>query len=230
MQNKYLIISAVTAIVITLGAGTYIFLKTNAKNSNNNTSNESLQTNISVSSPASTDDEDNILGTTNSTNAIVKLPPGDSCVCNINAYCIDPDIYANTSHTPGGSIAYRMPTHLPNEADFNTMLRVKGYNNNWLQIAEVYDLSGAEKYNNNWIFSALIGVSTKQDSITPLYKNTNTASGKMPTGIIGAERTVVLFKCCNNWVYTEGVNVDGSNFMGWLAPQYQCSNPVSTCP
>jgi hypothetical protein len=64
--------------------------------------------------------------------------------------------------------------------------------------------------------------------LIPLYSNPDTTSNVM-NKLSGAQ-TVQVINVCKNWAYIKGKDSSKKTVEGWLAPNDQCSNPLTTCP
>lgn len=97
--------------------------------------------------------------------------------------------------------------------------------NNWLRIS-IEDLNLTEV----WVKTGSVGVSTRNyngEDIN-LYQDSNIKSKRI--SYLKGEQIVIIMKVCNDWAFIEGIGENNQIVHGWLQPDMQCGDTVSTCP
>jgi uncharacterized protein YgiM (DUF1202 family) len=140
--------------------------------------------------------------------------------CNIYAYVIDKDPNGLNVRSGAGKTFKSLGKIMPDED--GVMLEVVGATGGWLLIDNAETLSGAETFSGQgWVFAPMLGTSTRGKS--KLYSQANTKSKAVAT--VPTEAEVVIVGCSGDWA-----KVKYGGKQGWLAPDHQCGNPVTTCP
>ena len=140
--------------------------------------------------------------------------------CKIYAYVIDQDPNGLNVRKGAGTNFGILGKILPDEN--GVIVDVIGSSVNWLVIENVETIDGEKAFDGKgWVFASMLGTSTRGKS--KLYAAANTKSKVLAT--LPTEEEVTLLSCAGKWA-----KVKSGNRQGWLAPENQCGNPVTTCP
>lgn len=147
--------------------------------------------------------------------------------CDVYAYVTDEDpkgLYVREG--PAGK------TEALTSVPQNTIVHIVAVNDGWLRIdgADFELSSGLNRYNfkPGWVYHKHIGLGLRGEAYhsgtkTPLHTRPDKASAE--AGQTKADQLMVG-DCLGKWLYVIGS--DGSG--GWLPPENQCPNPVTSCP
>lgn len=143
--------------------------------------------------------------------------------CNITAFVIDKDPKGlNVRSAPGESqkIIGKLPT-----TTIGVIVDITGSKGNWVQISRAESPDKVEFQGTGWVYSQLLGTSTRGYGTqgVSVYKSANTQSSVM--GRIPPATGVKLLGCSQSWAL-----VENEGLKGWIEPEAQCGNPLSTCP
>jgi uncharacterized protein YgiM (DUF1202 family) len=143
-----------------------------------------------------------------------------STACSISAYVIDKDANGLNVRSGAGKTFKNLGVIMPDED--GVMLDVIGATGSWLLINNAETLSGKNTFSNKgWVFASMLGTSTRGDS--KLYAKASAKSKSVAT--VPTESEVTILGCAGGWA-----KVKYGSKQGWLAPDHQCGNPVTTCP
>jgi SH3-like domain-containing protein len=108
-----------------------------------------------------------------------------------------------------------------------TVVTVAGAQSPWLYVTPGPEAPGGLAA-PGWIQGSRLAIQVRSadgsDLPVPLYE-TPTADAA-PIGEIATGTEVPLWDCVGAWLQVQSPG----DAPGWLAPQHQCSNPLSTCP
>jgi hypothetical protein len=147
--------------------------------------------------------------------------------CDVYAYVTDPD--------PKGLYVRKGPegkTEALTSVPLNTIVHIVAVSDGWLRIDKAdFELSsGLNRYNfkPGWVYHKYIGVGMRGEAYhsgkkTPLHTRPDSPSAE--AGKTRADELTVG-DCKEDWLYV----IDPSGPRGWLPPDKQCPNPVTTCP
>lgn len=144
-------------------------------------------------------------------------------VCNLEAYVIDPDPKGlNVRAAPDAKSA--VLAVIPQDGD-GTIVQIKASEGAWLQIATATTIEGRQVYKGKgWVYGPLVGTSTRWEGRDhTLYTSANLKSA--PLGKIPGEKELKLQGCSGAWP-----KVQWKSLQGYLPPDQNCPNPVTTCP
>lgn len=153
----------------------------------------------------------------------------DECNCSFWAYVVDEDPKGlNVRDKPGktGIVISRIP-YCDYDAAFISV-HVVDMKNGWMKIDGWTDGYVTSKFQEDaWIFGRLAETSVRGIAAT-MY---NGPSYKEPTrGQFPGEEGFMITDCKGKWVYGSASNKGSNQLKGWLAPEGQCPNAVTTCP
>jgi len=154
------------------------------------------------------------------------------CPCLVNGFLIDPDTTGTyIRNAPKGEVIdtiYRSEPY--------TGIEVALGDGKWLQVSRVFDYDETDytASRGGWIFGQLVGVDTRNygGAILKLYGEPTKGSdivSVIPGEMIYAHSPMIM-DCCEDWAYIYVRDTLGNEYEGWLEPEMQCSNPVTTCP
>jgi SH3-like domain-containing protein len=140
--------------------------------------------------------------------------------CKLQAYIIDKDKNGLNVRSKPSSASATLAT-IPFDED-GVIVRIIGANNNWVLIGHAETVEGTEVFaGKGWVFAQLLGTSTRY-KVKLLQEPLKKSAG---TGFVPVEAEVKLMTCKGEWV-----RVEYKKLAGWLEPDAQCPNPVTTCP
>lgn len=140
--------------------------------------------------------------------------------CKIYAYVIDKDPNGLNARRGAGTNLGILGKIMPDEN--GVIVDVIGSSGSWLVIENVETIDGEKAFDGKgWVFASMLGTSTRGKS--KLYAAANTKSKVLAT--LPTEEEVTILSCAGKWA-----KVKSGNRQGWLAPENQCGNPVTTCP
>ncbi|MEB3180589.1 MAG: SH3 domain-containing protein [Nostocaceae cyanobacterium] len=141
--------------------------------------------------------------------------------CQFSAYVNDKDPKGlNVRYAPGSN--QRVIAKLPRkDAIFVEIIACEG---EWVQISKAESNDKVEFRGKGWVYAPLLGISTRGYGTNGvfLYASASTNSKKLTR--IPADMAVKLLGGDGAWVF-----VKYQNLRGWLAPDDQCPNPLTTC-
>jgi SH3-like domain-containing protein len=162
------------------------------------------------------------VGYQNQVVAFAGLPAEEIAVtpCKLQAYVIDKDKNGLNVRAKPSSASASLAT-IPFDDD-GVIVNIIGASNNWVLIDKAQAVSGAEVYaGKGWVFAQLLGTSTRY-KVKLLPEPSKKSAG---VGFVPVEAEVKLLSCKGAWV-----RVEYKKLAGWLEPDAQCPNPVTTCP
>lgn len=106
----------------------------------------------------------------------------------------------------------------------DVIVTISGFSGGWYEISKAENVGGETIFQNRgWIHSSLLGMQIAE-SDARLYAQPKKNSRVLMT--LKAEQTAVkLIACQSDWV-----KIQTGGKIGWLSPNGQCGNPVTTCP
>ncbi len=147
--------------------------------------------------------------------------------CDVNAYVVEEDENGlNVRSGPGKE--QKVIAVLTGTDQDEQVVHITGISGNWVRISTAEALDGKSLFKGTgWVFASKLGTSVRPDGKgayeARLYEEPNIKSpvvGKIP-----AEDGTVILSCKGKWV-----QVKNDKLKGWLSPEGQCPNPVTTCP
>jgi SH3-like domain-containing protein len=143
--------------------------------------------------------------------------------CQIRAYVIDKDPQGlNVRSGPGNDskIIDILPTNT-----IGVIVNLNASQGDWVQLSKAQSPGKIEFQGSGWVYSQLLGTSTrgydtKSVAVYDSPSNQSTEIGRIPSA-----RSTKLISCNQSWAL-----VEYQGLKGWIAPDSQCPNPLSTCP
>jgi len=142
--------------------------------------------------------------------------------CQISAYVVDKDPKGlNVRSGPGNS--YKIIGNLPTNTA-GVIVDLKASQGHWVQLTKAESPEKVEFQGTGWVYSQLLGTSTRGygSGGVSVYTSANPQSSAV--GRIPAATSVKLLGCDRSWAFVEYEKI-----RGWIAPDDQCSNPLTTC-
>ena len=92
-----------------------------------------------------------------------------------------------------------------------------------------WDENWMEEYEFVWIKQGVVGLNTENydGQVVNLFEYPDRSSNV--SGRFANPQTVVVLDVCENWAYVEAKDENNKPIYGWLPPEDQCANPLSTC-
>lgn len=115
-------------------------------------------------------------------------------------------------------------TILKNIKNDDVIVTISGFSGGWFEISKAENVGGDTIFQDRgWIHSSLLGMRVA-NADARLYvqpkKNSHVLMKLKPE-----ESAVKLIGCQNDWI-----KIQLGSKTGWLSPNGQCGNPVTTCP
>ena len=169
--------------------------------------------------------------------AVVELgAQTDEIKCSAGAYVIyDGPNGLNVRNKPDGKVITRLPA--------GAMVTIIAYKDGWVKIGEA-DYPGDEEFAkknhhpckegwtdlkdiNGWIFAKLLGTSVRNyDPGKDEYLLAeNILTSKKTVKFEDTEAVVIVLECSGDWL-----KVQYRDKPGWLNPELNCPNSLTTCP
>ena len=153
--------------------------------------------------------------------AIFAVRPAEAQVqpCELTAYVIDPDT-AGLNVRRGPSVGSESVARIDPGAE----VTVIGASGNWLRIrdATIPETGDTIFHGSGWVYARMLGTQTGSRGPVPLVAEPR--AGARVLRRLHAEQEVTLTGCRGSWA-----RVDAAGAAGWLAPESQCSNQLTTC-
>jgi SH3-like domain-containing protein len=147
--------------------------------------------------------------------------------CDADAYVVEEDEKGlNVRSGPGKE--HKVIAVLTGDDDDEQMVHITGVSGGWVRISTAEALDGKSLFKGTgWVFASKLGTSVRPDGKggyqARLYQEPNLKSAVV--GKIPAEDGTAIISCKGKWV-----QVKSATLKGWLSPEGQCPNPVTTCP
>lgn len=153
--------------------------------------------------------------------AVVAAAP--AVACKVEAYVVDKDPRGlNVRDAPGP--AGKVVAVIPLDAEGTTVNIVASSPNGWVQVARAETIMGAVVFEGKgWVSGAMLGISTRGYGTKGVRLYAAARRGKV-VGTIPPEDEVRVAGCSGDMM-----RVRYKNLAGWLEPDAQCPNPVTTC-
>jgi len=154
---------------------------------------------------------------------IQNSPASSQNTCQISAYVIDRDPKGlNVRSGPGSD--YKIIGTLPSN-NLAVIVTLTASQGDWVQLSKAQGADRKEFLGSGWVYAPLLGTSTRgyATKSVSVYSSANPQS--QVTGSIPSQRGTKLLSCDRDWALVE---YDG--LKGWIAPDAQCPNPLTTCP
>ena len=160
---------------------------------------------------------------TNKATTPAKTTATSQRSCQISAYVTDKDPKGlNVRSGPGSN--YAIVGNLPTNTQA-VIAEVSASQGDWVQVTKAESPNKVEFQGTGWVYAPLLGTSTRGygSGGVSVYASANTQD--TPIGQIPDSTGVKLLSCQQSWAFVEYQNVKG-----WIAPDDQCPNPLTTCP
>lgn len=143
--------------------------------------------------------------------------------CKVEAYVVDKDPRGlNVRDAPGP--AGKVVAVIPLDGEGTTVNIAASSPNGWVQVTRAETIMGAVVYEGKgWVSGNMLGVSTRGYGTKGVRLYAAARRGKV-VGTIPPEDEVRVAGCSGDMM-----RVRYKNLAGWLEPDAQCPNPVTTC-
>jgi uncharacterized protein YraI len=163
---------------------------------------------------------------TQSSKPVATLPNSTASAqrtCQISAYVIDKDPKGLNVRS-GPSNSYGVIGKLPTNS-VGVIVDIAASQGDWVQLTKAESPEKTEFEGTGWVYTQLLGTSTRGYGSrgVSVYPSANTQSAAI--GRIPSETGVKLLGCDRSWAL-----VEHQELKGWIAPDAQCANPLTTCP
>lgn len=147
-----------------------------------------------------------------------------SITCDLDAFVTDGDPKGlNVRDAPtmkGSTVLGQLPTTI------DVTLHVVASQDGWFKFDQAEDIMGERAMPQaGWVSGTLLGTGVRNYAPERTYHLYSAASSTSSVVGTPGEETVSLLACEGAWV-----KVKSGAGTGWLAPEAQCPNPVTTCP
>jgi uncharacterized protein YraI len=150
-------------------------------------------------------------------------PASNQQTCQISAYLIDKDPKGVNVYSGAGD-TYKIVGNIPTNT-LAVIVKISASQGDWVQVTKADSPEKTQFQGTGWVSSQLLGTSTRgyATKSVSVYSSANPQSSIV--GSIPSQRGAKLLGCDRSWalVQYEGIK-------GWLAPDAQCANPLTTCP
>lgn len=155
--------------------------------------------------------------------AVTQNSSSNQRSCQIGAYIIDKDpngLNVRSEPNSQSKIIDTLPTN-----NLAVIVDITAAQGDWVQISKAESPGRLEFQGSGWVYAPLLGTSTrgystKSVSVYQSANNQTEAIGKIPS-----QRSVKLLSCDRAWAL-----VEYQGLKGWIQPESQCANPLTTCP
>jgi SH3-like domain-containing protein len=155
--------------------------------------------------------------------AVTQNSSSNQRSCQIGAYIIDKDpngLNVRSEPNSQSKIIDTLPTN-----NLGVIVDLTAAQGDWVQISKAESPGRLEFQGSGWVYAPLLGTSTrgystKSVSVYQSANNQTEAIGKIPS-----QRSVKLLSCDRTWAL-----VEYQGLKGWIQPESQCANPLTTCP
>lgn len=150
-------------------------------------------------------------------------PTSNQQTCQISAYLIDKAPKGvNVRSGPGES--YKIVGNIPTNT-LAVIVKISASQGDWVQLTKAESPEKTQFQGTGWVSSQLLGTSTRgyATKSVSVYSSANPQSSIV--GRIPSQRGAKLLGCDRSWALVEYEGIKG-----WLAPDAQCANPLTTCP
>ncbi len=217
-------------VVVTLLLGSFA---TGCQNSNLAQSGSTSPSRNAIATPTSTtaqkplsSSQSEVQPSVAATSPVVASPQNLSQTqksCQISAFVIDKDPKGlNVRSGPGTN--YKIIGNLPT-TQVGVIVDLAASQGKWVQLTKAESPEKVEFQGTGWVSSQLLGTSTRSygtDGVS-VYSSANPQSSVI--GRIPPETGVKLLGCDQEWAM-----VEYEGLKGWIEPEAQCPNPLTTCP
>ncbi len=149
--------------------------------------------------------------------------------CDVWAFVIDTDpMGLNVRSAPKREIISRIPY---NDYEGFTSVHIIDAKAGWLRIDQWEDFYTTVKVNKEaWIYGKLMGTFVKGYQQGWAYAYADPSKTAQTQGRFLGERGVSILGCKDEWLLVEGDSTENQKIEGWLPPEEQCPNAITTCP
>jgi SH3-like domain-containing protein len=147
-----------------------------------------------------------------------------SPACNVEAYVVDPDPKGlNVRDAPG--VGGRVVAVIPSDVDGTVVHLAASSANGWVQIDRAETIGGTVVFENKkgWVSGNMLATETRGYGTRGVRLYAAARKGSA-VGTVPPENEVRVAGCSGDWI-----KVRYKNLNGWLQPEDQCPNPVTTC-
>lgn len=155
--------------------------------------------------------------------AITQNSSSNQRSCQIAAYITDKDpngLNVRSEPNSQSKIVDTLPTN-----NLGVIVDLTAAQGDWVQLSKAESPEKLEFQGSGWVYAPLLGTSTrgystKSVSVYQSANNQTKAIGRIPS-----QRSVKLLSCDRDWAL-----VEYQGLKGWIEPESQCANPLTTCP
>lgn len=152
-------------------------------------------------------------------SAQAQLPAPAACA--ISAYVVDRDVGGlNVRAAP----STRAPVLRSISNAGSAVASITGHRDNWFRVGRIVDAEtdAALFEGGGWVHGSLLGLEVA--NADPRLHAANDHASRVIARLRPAETRISLIGCAGSWA-----RVRAEGRVGWLSPDGQCSNPLTTC-
>lgn len=143
--------------------------------------------------------------------------------CQISAYVIDKDpqgLNVRSAPNSNSNVIDKLPT-----TTVGVFVDLTASQGNWVQLSHAESPEQVEFQGSGWVYAPLLGTSTRGYGSNGVTVYASASSQSTTIGRIPPATGVKLLGCDRDWAL-----VEYQQLKGWIAPDAQCPNSLTTCP
>jgi SH3-like domain-containing protein len=142
--------------------------------------------------------------------------------CNISAFVVDQDAHGLNIRAAPSSTARVIQT-ISNEG--SGVAQIRAQNGDWFRVTSIVDYENEERplfRGDGWVHQSLLDLEAA--NADPRLYERPAARSRVLARLVPEDGTAKLIGCSGN-----RAQVRAAGRVGWLSPNGQCSNPLTTC-
>ncbi|MGB5963727.1 MAG: SH3 domain-containing protein [Coleofasciculaceae cyanobacterium] len=155
--------------------------------------------------------------------AVTQNSASNQRSCKIGAYIVDKDpkgLNVRSQPNSQSKIVDTLPTN-----NLALIVDVDAAQGDWVQLSKAQSPGKLEFQGSGWVYAPLLGTSTRGYGTNGVSVYESANNQVKVIGRIPSQRNVKLLSCDRAWAL-----VEYQGLKGWLEPESQCANPLTTCP
>lgn len=183
----------------------------------------SSQKSTSTSAPTTTQTPQSPVQERNRVATIQNSQADSQRSCEISAYVIDKDPKGlNVRSGPGEG--YKIIGNLPTTR-VAVIVDIAASQGDWVQLTKAQSPEKIEFQGTGWVKTQLLGTSTRGYGTNGVSVYASPSTQSSAIGRIPDAQGIQLLGCDRSWAL-----VEYQQLKGWIEPDAQCANPLTTCP
>lgn len=155
--------------------------------------------------------------------AVTQNSSSNQRSCQIGAYIIDKDpngLNVRSQPNSQSKIIETLPTN-----NLAVIVDINAAQGDWVQVSKAESPGRLEFQGSGWVYAPLLGTSTRGYNTKSVAVYQSASNQTEAIGRIPSQRSVKLLGCDRAWAF-----VEYQGLKGWIEPESQCANPLTTCP